>query len=67
MGATAVLSSPSLAVEAGAEARCEAKVRNNGTVVDQFSFEVLGDAAAWSTVEPASLSLFPDAKENVLV
>jgi hypoxanthine phosphoribosyltransferase len=28
---------------------------------------VLGDAAAWSTVEPASLSLFPDAEENVLV
>ena len=67
MGASAVLSSPSLAVEAGEEVSCEVKVRNNGTVVDQFSFEVLGDAAAWSTVEPASLSLFPDAEESVLV
>jgi len=67
MGANAVLSSPSLAVEAGEEVSCEVKVRNNGTVVDQFSFEVLGDAAAWSTVEPASLSLFPDAEESVQV
>src|SRR6266511_4409719 len=67
MGANAVLSSASLAVEAGEEVSCEVKVRNNGTVVDQFSFEVLGDAAAWSTVEPASLSLFPDAEESVQV
>jgi hypothetical protein len=67
MGATAVLSSPSLAVEAGEEVSCEVTVRNNGTVVDQFTFEVLGNAAPWSAVEPASLSLFPDAEESVLV
>src|SRR6266498_2332110 len=33
MGANAVLSSPSLAVEAGEEVSCEVKVRNNGADV----------------------------------
>ena len=36
-------------------------VTNTGQVVDQFLFEPLGDAAAWFSVEPPSLSLFPGA------
>ena len=42
-------------------------VRPRDLDVDQFAFEVLGDAAAWSTVEPSSVSLFPDAEETVQV
>jgi hypothetical protein len=34
-------------------------IRNTGAVVDQFAVEVLGDASAWSVVEPSRLSLFP--------
>lgn len=35
-------------------------VRNAGRVVDEFTFEILGQAAAWATIEPASLRLLPD-------
>jgi hypothetical protein len=46
-------------VEPGDETSCAVRVRNTGTIVDQFTFEVLGEAARWAHVEPDSLSLFP--------
>jgi hypothetical protein len=67
MGAAATLSATTLLVEPGEEATCEITVRNTGTVVDQFSCEVIGDAAGWATVEPSSVSLFPGTEENVTV
>jgi hypothetical protein len=39
----------------GAEATVTATVRNTGTLVDQFTFEILGDAAGWATVDPPTL------------
>jgi hypothetical protein len=62
MGATASLDADTVAVEPGAEVSCELKLRNTGTVVDQFTFSVRGDAASWATVDPPVLSLFPDAE-----
>ena len=59
MGAIASLSSAVPTVEPGGETQIVVTVRNTGVVVDQFAVEVLGDAAAWSLVEPAVLSLFP--------
>ncbi|MGI8683965.1 MAG: COG1470 family protein [Acidimicrobiales bacterium] len=59
MGATASLSERSVPVEPGATVTCELKVRNTGSVVDQFDFTVLGDTDGWLTVEPTSISLFP--------
>jgi hypothetical protein len=50
---------PPLTVEPGDEASCPVRVRNTGAIVDQFTFEVLGEAARWAHVEPDSLSLFP--------
>lgn len=41
------------------------RVRNNGSVVDQFDMQVLGPAAAWTTVEPPSISLLPGAEQSV--
>jgi hypothetical protein len=67
MGAIASLGSQLVAVVPGAEARVEIKVRNNGSVVDQLDLSVLGDAASWSRVEPASLSLFPGAEGTATV
>ena len=54
-------------VEPGASVSLELTVRNTGTVVDQFSFEVLGGAAAWATFDPPTVSLFPQAEETVHV
>jgi hypothetical protein len=54
-------------VEPGASVTLELTVRNTGTVVDQFSFEVLGTPAVWSTFDPPTISLFPDSEETVRV
>lgn len=62
MGAIASLNPSMLAVEPGTEAALEVTVRNNGSVVDEFTIEVLGDGGPWATAEPASISLFPGAE-----
>jgi hypothetical protein len=67
MGAIAVLGTRSIAVAPGAQASAEIRVRNNGTVVDQFTLQVLGDAAAWSTAEPPVISLFPGAEQTARI
>jgi len=62
MAATATLASKAVAVTPGGEAVSEVRIRNSGTVVDQFTLEVLGDASAWAIVEPAVIPLFPGAE-----
>src|SRR2546421_6648073 len=62
MAATATLASKGVTVTPGGEAVTEVRIRNSGTVVDQFTLEVLGDASAWSMVEPAVIPLFPGAE-----
>ena len=61
MGARVTLTPAAVTVVPGSEASVELRVHNNGSVVDEFSFEVVGDAAAWSTVSPPTLNLFPGA------
>ncbi|MGD9997615.1 MAG: hypothetical protein AB7L17_15375 [Ilumatobacteraceae bacterium] len=67
MGSSASLDRPELAVEPGQQVAAQLRVRNNGSVVDQFTFESLGDGAAWIDVEPPTLSLFPGAEGTVTV
>ncbi len=62
MGASVTLVTPAIAVEPGQSVSVTVKVRNTGTVVDEFALDVLGDAAAWAACEPATLSLFPGAE-----
>ena len=38
-------------VEPGGQVQTEIRVRNDGAVVDQFSIDVVGDAAGWTTIE----------------
>lgn len=67
MGAHVTLSPANLVVAAGETATFELKVRNTGTVVDEFTFEVLGDVPDWIQVEPPVLPLFPAGEETVRV
>jgi hypothetical protein len=67
MGATIALAQPTLPVEPGQAATLEVTVQNNGTVVDQFTFEIVGDAGTWATAEPPTLSLFPGAQEKTRI
>jgi hypothetical protein len=62
VGASVTLVTPAVAVEPGQSAAIAVKVRNTGSVVDEFALDVLGDAAAWATVEPPTINLFPGAE-----
>jgi hypothetical protein len=62
VGASVTLVSPAVAVEPGQAVSVEVRVRNTGSVVDEFVLDVLGDAAGWTAVEPPTLSLFPGAE-----
>lgn len=59
-GAVARLSETEETTEPGGEVVLTLKVRNTGTVVDRFQLQVQGQAAAWTEVEPVSVSLMPD-------
>jgi len=59
MGASASPLPAAVDVVPGEQAGCEIRVRNDGQVVDEFTFEVLGDAAPWAQVVPSSLQLLP--------
>lgn len=62
---TASLSSKSLKAEVDAEATCEVRVRNKGTVVDQYLLRVEGPAATWASIEPESLNVYPQTEGEV--
>jgi hypothetical protein len=67
MGAAASLEPHAVDVDPGGVATCQVMVRNTGSVVDEFSFSVLGPAGSWADVEPKSLSLFPGAEGTAVV
>ncbi|MFE6775588.1 hypothetical protein [Streptomyces sp. NPDC057702] len=61
MSVSASLDDTPVSVQPGGEADLPVQVRNAGTTVEEFRFEVVGPCAAWVTVEPAALSLYPGA------
>ncbi|MGH9022795.1 MAG: hypothetical protein ACRDV9_06815 [Acidimicrobiia bacterium] len=65
MGASVSLLPELLRADPGSEAFGQVRIRNTGTVVDEFSLSVLGDAAPWASIEPSTVSLFPGAEELV--
>ncbi|MFI1887840.1 hydrolytic protein [Streptomyces jumonjinensis] len=67
MTASAELDRPTVTVSPGAEATTTLTVRNDGDIVEAYTLEVVGDCAAWSTVEPARVSLYPGTSEAVTV
>lgn len=56
-----------MTVSPGAEATTTLTVRNDGDIVEAYTLEVVGDCAAWTTVEPARVSLYPGTSETVAV
>ena len=67
MGAVVDIQPRTVPVIPGGQATVIVRVRNSGTVVDQVGLEILGDARAWSTVEPLTLSLFPGAEGSATI
>jgi hypothetical protein len=54
-------------VEPGADSGCVLDVRNVSDIVESYRLEVLGDAAAWTTLEPPTVSVFPGDAARVVV
>lgn len=67
MGALVELEPRRLTATPGSPAPIQVRVRNSGSVVDQFDIGVLGDPQGWASVEPPSLSLFPGAEGTATV
>ncbi len=67
MNVSTLLGDPTLSVAAGEEVTCDIQVRNVSGVVDQLSIDVVGPAAPWATVEPATVNLLPGSEATVTV
>jgi hypothetical protein len=67
VGASVTLVTPAVAVEPGQSVSIVVKIRNTGSVVDEFGLDVLGDAAAFAACEPPTINLFPGAEGEARV
>ncbi|GAA2947313.1 MULTISPECIES: COG1470 family protein [Streptomyces] len=67
MTTSAELAIPEVTVSPGGEATTTLTVRNDSDIVEAYALEVVGDCAAWSTVEPARVSLYPGTFEQVTI
>ncbi|TDP68521.1 COG1470 family protein [Actinokineospora alba] len=67
MGATTSLAGKELSVTPGATVTSTVQIRNSGTLVDQFTVDVVGDAVEWTTVEPSIINLMPGTEGQVTV
>jgi|GEM_PF-3039688 len=67
MGASVVLTPERVGVTPGTTATASVRVRNDGSVVDVFAVDVVGETSGWTTVEPPSLNLYPGAQGTVEV
>jgi hypothetical protein len=67
MPAAVAILTPVTTVQPGGNGSVEVRVRNTGTVVDQFALNLVGEASAWARCEPPVLSLFPNAEETIKV
>lgn len=67
MTTTASLDATSLELAAGDEAVVPLQIRNNGSVVEGYELSLVGAAAGWATVEPATVSLYPGTATTAAV
>ncbi|MFG2995256.1 hypothetical protein [Streptomyces sp. NPDC048340] len=65
MTTSAHLAASPASVMPGDEIRIPLELRNSGHLVEAYGFEVLGPAAAWTVVEPSTLSLMPNTAGTV--
>jgi hypothetical protein len=61
------LERPTGVVDPGGELSITVTLRNAGSVVDEFTIEVLGNGASWATVDPPTVPLFPAAEGNARI
>lgn len=54
-----------LVVDPGGTTSCQLSLSNTGTIVEQFTIMVLGEASEWIKAEPPVVSMFPGAQQVV--
>jgi len=67
MSTSASLDSSNVQLQAGEQVVIPLQIRNNGEIVEGYRIEVVGPPAAWSTVEPANVSLYPGSSTTATV
>jgi hypothetical protein len=67
MSVLATIEPANLTVDAGQETSLVVRVRNRGSIVDQFDIHIVGPTAGWAVVDPPSLKLFPDKEGEARV
>ncbi|MFF9346455.1 hypothetical protein [Streptomyces sp. NPDC014734] len=65
MSLTASLDDSSVTAAPGEETALPLRILNSGSTVEEYRFEVVGACAAWSAVEPETLSLYPGDSQTV--
>src|SRR5688572_12010054 len=67
MSTTASLDSSSVRLDPGDQVVIPLQIRNNGEIVEGYKIEVVGAPAAWATVEPETVSLYPGSSTTATV
>ncbi|MBW4720260.1 COG1470 family protein [Saccharothrix obliqua] len=67
MTATTEFGLPTVVVTPGQETSTTMTVRNDSDIVEAYEFEVVGECAPWTVVEPERLSLYPGTTGEVAV
>lgn len=67
MTVTARLEAASVTVDAGGIGTARLTVRNDGSQVDAYQLEVVGEPAGWAAVQPAELRLYPGDEQQAEV
>jgi len=65
--AAASLSEAALSVQPGETVQTTVTVHNAGSQVEEFVLLVIGPAAAWATVEPERLSIYPGQRADAVI
>ena len=55
----------SAAVEPGDSTVVDLRIRNTGSIVEEYHIEVVGDPALWCAVEPSAIRLYPGTTGDV--
>ncbi|MBN1174810.1 MAG: hypothetical protein JXA67_21800 [Micromonosporaceae bacterium] len=61
----ALLEPIALEVTPGDELTCRLTVRNTGRIVEEYAFEVHGEASFWTEVQPPTANLYPGDQTSV--
>jgi hypothetical protein len=67
MSTTATLDTPNLRLDPGGEVTIPVTIRNTGDVVEGYEIAVVGPPAAWATVQPPTVSLYPGASTTATI